>query len=258
MAVLASLGHCPGPVPNTGARDCPTSYVGTALPHVADPNRKVRTTLVCYSAYAVLFSGLTRTPLWSAERITRESVVAARTLERVDDFHPDAQVPRSDRSELEDFRGSGYDRGHMTPSGDMPTPQAQDESFSLANMVAQAPYLNRYPWANVESAVRRLATRYGAVYVVTGPLFTEAELKTLNGRMAVPPSLYKAVLVPGRGVAAWIASNDNQAVFQIVSIVDLERQSGIEMFPGITPADKLRGLDLPLPGRGRRYRGSYG
>jgi endonuclease G len=68
----------------------------------------------------------------------------------------------------------------MTPSGDMPDARAQEQSFSLANMVPQAPMLNRGVWERIESAVRRLARREDGIYVVTGPVFQGGDLQALR------------------------------------------------------------------------------
>lgn len=71
-----------------------------------------RTQLLCYRAYAVLYSSQTRTALWSAERLTREAVDAARKLPRDSDFYEEERLPEADRARLADYRrGSGMDRG---------------------------------------------------------------------------------------------------------------------------------------------------
>jgi DNA/RNA endonuclease G (NUC1) len=61
------------------------------------------------------------------------------------------------------------------PSGDMPDPHAQQQSFSLANIVHQAPTLNDGVWEGIENAVRQLATRHGELYVVSRPAFRAAK-----------------------------------------------------------------------------------
>jgi endonuclease G len=68
----------------------------------------------------------------------------------------------------------------MTPSADMPDGDAQQQSFSLASMVPQSPQLNRGVWAGIEMAVRNLAAREGELYVVTGPAFHGAQLRSIG------------------------------------------------------------------------------
>jgi endonuclease G, mitochondrial len=95
----------------------------------------VRATMLCNDAFAVVASGLTHGALWSAEHPTARSLVAARATAREGDFHAEDRLPPADQAQLEDYRRSGFDRGHMMPSGDMPNREAQQQSFSLANIV---------------------------------------------------------------------------------------------------------------------------
>ncbi len=159
---------------------CPQFYPGGQPPALVNQKLESRTTLLCNNAYAVLASGVTHGALWSAEHPTAASLEAARGTERVNDFHPEERLPFADQAQVEDYRRSGYDRGHMTPSGDMPDAAAQDQSFSLANMVPQTPQLNRGIWEGVESAVRHLAEREGELFLVTGPAFIGQELKSIG------------------------------------------------------------------------------
>src|SRR5260221_12908093 len=92
-------------------------------------------------------------------------------MSRQGQFPPDDRLHFSDQAQLADYRRSGYDRGHMTPSGDMPSDSAQQQSFSLANVVPQTPALNRGMWSAIEMAMRNLVARRGELYLVTGPAF---------------------------------------------------------------------------------------
>ena len=150
---------------------CPQLFVGGQPPALLNPKLGQRTTLLCNDAYAVLASGVTRGALWSAEHPTAASLDAARDTPREGQFHAEDRLPPGDQARLEDYRRSGFDRGHMAPSGDMPDAQSQQQTFSLANMVPQTPELNRGVWAGIEMAVRHLAQRRGELFVVTGPAF---------------------------------------------------------------------------------------
>ena len=137
---------------------------------------------------------------------------------------------------------------HMTPSGDMPDGRAQEQSFSLANMVPQAPKLNRGVWERIESAVRRLARREGELYVVTGPVFEGANLQALQGRVLVPTSTYKAVYDPAAGTAgAYVCTNTNEPECRVISVAELARLTGIDPFPAVPDGVKATAAHLPLP-----------
>lgn len=145
---------------------------------------------LCYDAFAILHSGESKTPVFVAERLNRESMADAHER-RTNRFFPDARLRSAERATLDDYKGSGFDRGHMAPAGDMPTAQAMAQSFSLANMVPQAPEHNRGAWAkSVEAATRKYAARAsGNVYVITGPVFEPsiAESQSIGrGQVHVP------------------------------------------------------------------------
>src|SRR5918912_2600882 len=163
--------------------------------------------------------------LWSAEHLTPGRVEAAEARPRRNSFHAEPALPREERAELADYAGSGYDRGHMAPDGDMPDAAAERESFSLANMVPQDARLNRGLWARIEEAVRGLAERDGEVYVVTGPIFRGEGLKALDGRVLVPTEVYKAVYDPKLGQAgAYVAENADDARLREVSVAQLREE----------------------------------
>ena len=92
---------------------------------------------LCASHFATLYSSRTETPVYSAEHLTAQQVADAIHLPRHDDFHEDDRLPISDAATLDEYRGSGYDRGHMAPSGDEPDARSQYESCALSNMVPQ-------------------------------------------------------------------------------------------------------------------------
>ena len=104
---------------------CPQFFPGGQPPEVTNPKLAQRTTFLCNDAYAALASGVTRGALWSAERLTAASLAAARGIPCQGTFHPDGRLPRANRAQLDDCRRSGYDRGQMTPSGNMPDARAQ-------------------------------------------------------------------------------------------------------------------------------------
>jgi len=232
---------------------CPQLFVSGTAPDLANPKLASRVRELCYSEFAVLHSGVTRTPLWSAEHLTRAQVDAARVLDREGTFHPDPHLPKRERAELTDYARSGFDRGHMAPSGDMPDRQAQQESFSLANIVPQNPDNNRDLWSDIEAVARTLARREGEIYVVTGPIFQGEDLQQLNERVLVPTHVFKAIYVPRRQKAgAYVAPNAPGDAWKAVSIAALEQLTGIDVFPALPAEIKITAMALPNPDPPRR------
>lgn len=227
---------------------CPDQFVNATAPILLKPQLQAKTRALCFSEFAVLHSGVTRTPLWSAEHLTRDRLEAAEVLKRPrgNAFHAESRLSKAERAELKDYARSGYDRGHMSPNGDMSTPKAQHESFSLANMVPQDPCNNEVLWEGIESAVRDLTTREGEIYVVTGPVFHGSTLKSLNGRVLVPTDVFKAIYDPKQDQAGvYLAPNDASLAWRTVSVDQLRDLTGIDVFPSVSAPVKARAMTLP-------------
>lgn len=244
---LVALAVLCAAVPALAATDCPQHFAAGQPPALSKPKLKARTQELCFEAFAVLHSGVSRTPLYAAEHLTRKNLAAAQTLSRKDSFHPEESLPARDRAELSDYARSGYDRGHMAPNADMPTRSAQAQSFSLANMVPQVHENNAGVWAGLEAAARQLASEEGELYVVSGPAFIGSELKQV-GNVLVPTHLWKVVYSPKQQRAgAYVISNDKTQDYQSVSITELERMVGINALPGLPQKVRDAGMKLPEP-----------
>ncbi|WP_192499198.1 DNA/RNA non-specific endonuclease [Skermanella pratensis] len=232
---------------------CPQFFPHDSAPDLVNPKLRPKTRALCYSAFAVLHSGITRTPLWAAEHLTRKGLDAAVATVRKDTFHEETKLPLGERADLDDYARSGFDRGHLAPAADMPNDQAQHESFSLANIIPQDPQSNRGLWSGIESAARGLARKSGELYVVSGPGFQGATLQRLRGRVLVPTHIFKAVYDPKRKqAAAYLVENADGDQWRGVSIAELQQITGIDPFPGLASSVKNHAMALPdpkLPGR---------
>ncbi len=118
---------------------CPQLFASGQPPALLNPKLGQRATLLCNDAYAVLASGITRGALWSAEHPTAASLDAARTMPREGQFHAEARLPPGDQARLENYRRSGFDRGHMVPSGDLPDAKSQQQTFSCQSALKVDP-----------------------------------------------------------------------------------------------------------------------
>ena len=232
---------------------CPQHFAGGDAPDLTNQRLAAKTRELCYGGYAVLHSGVTRTPLYAAEQLTRERIAAADAIQRQGRFHADPNLPRDERAELADYARSGFDRGHMAPSADMPDPRQQNESFSLANMIPQNPESNRDLWSDIEAVVRALARRQGVVYVVSGPIYRGERIERLNGRVLVPTHVFKAVYDPQTGQAgAYLVPNAPGDDWTALSISELQDLSGIDVFPALPRPVKEVAMPLPDPDPPRR------
>ena len=208
-------------------------FFAEGRPPVVAPRPALRE--LCYAAFAVLHSGETKTPVYVAQRLNRKSIEDA-DERRADKFFADARLPAAERAELEDYKRSGYSRGHMAPAGDMPTPTAMAQSFSLANMVPQNAQQNGGSWAKIEQDTRKYVLRAkGDVYVITGPVFEPKAPTIGEGRVQVPRYLFKLVYdaTTGRSWAHWQENRKGERVSAPISYRELVRRTGVEFLPGV-------------------------
>ncbi len=232
---------------------CDSHFLDGEMPDIAVALAP-QTQVVCFSAFAVLHSGVTKTPLWSAERLTPASVASATQLTRPSSgpFHAESKLPTAQRATLNDYRGTGFDRGHMAPSGNMPTKTAQIESFSLANIVPQQACNNEETWEGIESGLRKFVSSGEEVFVITGPVFDPSfpppAGATIGQGVAVPTRLFKAVYVVGAGTgAAYLTTNIDTTEFSQVSFAEMQAVTGIDLFPKLAVAIKQTAAALPPP-----------
>ncbi|MBS1190874.1 MAG: endonuclease [Rhodocyclaceae bacterium] len=188
---------------------------------------------ICFDSFAVLHSGKTKTPVYAVEKLNRERLLAARDEQRTNRFYEEARLPRRERARLEDYKDSGYDRGHMAPAGDMPNPDAMAQSFSLANVVPQVQSHNRKTWNRIERDTRRYAMRAkGDVYVFTGPWFSGPPTLIGSG-VWVPEYLWKLVYDPatGRAWVHWSRNSSGQPVLPPIGYDEFVRRTGLRLLP---------------------------
>jgi endonuclease G, mitochondrial len=115
------------------------------------------------------------------------------------DFQPDNSLPSGwYRVQPGDYTGSGYDRGHMTPSGDRTaTTSANQATFLMSNIIPQAPDNNQGPWAALEVYCRDLAKAGNELYIISGG---DDSLGTIaGGKVRIPAFTWKVIVVLPQG-----------------------------------------------------------
>lgn len=193
--------------------------------------------LIQRTAYLTSYNSRTRCPNWVAWQITAEH--ADGPYRRMRQFHEENEVA-APRATLDDYRGSGWTRGHMCPAGDNKwSRRAMYESFSLANVCPQNASLNNGLWNSVEMDCRKWARRYGEIYVVCGPLYLNREHERIGANaVAVPEAFFKVVLcLAGTPKAfGFIArNNDGQHKRDLYynSVDQIERVTGYDFFSSL-------------------------
>lgn len=186
--------------------------------------------------YTVSYNADTRLPNWVAWVLTAVHTSGPYKRDGIA-FHPDEDVDGV-QVDTYDYMRSGYDRGHMCPSGDCKwSQQAQEESFLMTNICPQNHNLNVGDWNEMENQCRRWAEKYGRIYIVAGPILFKGKHKTIGKhKVVVPDAFFKVVLFAGDDPMAigFIYRNrsGNRPKGDYVNTVEeVERITGIKFFP---------------------------
>ncbi|QCE35667.1 DNA/RNA non-specific endonuclease [Acetobacteraceae bacterium] len=208
------------------AESCPALFLNGKEPTTEKPS-----VTLCQEAYAVGFSKEMKEPIWSAEHLTRKSVMEAQALHGREAFHEDIKISSEYQAMLADYKGSGWARGHMTPSGDMPNKSARMECFALTNIVPQDMKMNSGVWNALEQKTRTEAKKSGDIYVVTGPAYLSDKGVIGYSKLSIPSHIWKAVYNVKQGKSyAVICENQAESQCKREPVSDLEKEIGVKVF----------------------------
>lgn len=199
------------------------------------PRLKPNEYVITHAAYSLSYNEPNEQANWVAYELTSKETNS--TIKRSNKFIIDPRV-KTGTANNSDYSGSGYDKGHLAPAGDMGwSATVMKESFYYSNMSPQVPSFNRGVWKRVEELVRAWAKEYKSVYVVTGPVL-KSGLQTIgHDKVSVPKYYYKVILdynAPGiKGIGFVIPNIGSQESLQrfAVNIDSVEKLTGIDFFP---------------------------
>ena len=184
---------------------------------------------LCFDDFAIYYSPEDKKPIYTVEKLNAQALQAPHPR-RTNQFYEEARLPSHERSLLADYRGSGYDRGHNVPAGDMTQDRGMAQSFSLANMMPQARQNNQGIWAKrVEEPTRMYIKRaQGNVYVFTGSVGHAGSIG--KSQVTIPSHLYKLIYDPNKNLAwAYWVENTNEAQMSApISYAALIDKTGID------------------------------
>ncbi len=123
-------------------------------------------------------------------------------VERQNDFRPDESLPEDwYQVRPNDYRNSGYDRGHLIPSADRTANETDNSAtFLMTNMIPQTPENNRETWRELEQYSRELVQQGNELYIIAGGYRKKSTLA--DGKITIPSRTWKIIVVlkPGSGV----------------------------------------------------------
>lgn len=203
------------------------------------PETPTATEILTKTGFALAYNEAAEQAWWVAYHLTAEELQG--TLDR-DNFDFDSDVTvNTGSATLKDYKGSGYDRGHLAPAADMKwSAQAMQASFLLSNISPQTHSFNAGIWERLEKRMRGWAKRDGSLYLVTGPVLKEKPSETIGlNQVWVPNSYFKVALTYKKNrwhalafvIDQQASGKDLQPYF--VTIDEVERQTGLDFFAAI-------------------------
>lgn len=168
-----------------------------------------------------------------------------KNFDRTDNFLEDYMV-LTGTADDDDYKGSGYDRGHLMPAAVCTWDSiAMYESFYYSNVSPQNASFNRGVWSRLEDMERDLAVKYGKVWVVITPLFDNIIEYIGENQVAVPGAYGRAFIVREgetyKGIAFILNNEKYESDFDIINnatitIDSLEARTGLDLFFNLNDA----------------------
>ncbi len=212
------------PIPSTEGSD----NLAFGIPGKADY-------IVDREGYALGYIEYHEQPAWVIYHMT-DTEAKTKATSRNDNFREDPEIA-SGSATLADYRGSGYDRGHLAPAADMAySVKTMDESFYMSNMSPQRGEFNRGIWKDLEAQVRDFAIVEKDVYIVTGPILPQKKSLTIGAsQVTVPERYYKVVWdrTPPEKMIGFILPNagSTKSLQEYAVTVDaVEAATGLDFF----------------------------
>jgi endonuclease G len=183
------------PAGDVVAFDPPNSHLGLGNPSEANQT-DFNNYLIEKPQYALSYNCAKGTANWASWQLSQEGLGLT---DRQDDFRPDPGTPASCYVVSPyDYRGTGYDRGHLVPSADRTRSVADNSAtFVMTNIIPQSPANNREVWRELEEYSRELVDRGKKLYIVAGGEGNQG--KITENRVTIPEVTWKVILAVEAG-----------------------------------------------------------
>lgn len=218
-----------------------TSIPANVRLELPGPLKGKRSELILHrKGYSVSYNRDWKIPNWVAWELNREKLIERES--RSNKFLPDPDLTVKEAVTTDDYKHSGWDRGHMCPAGDNRWHwKAMQESFYMTNICPQNNNLNRGDWKELEEDCRKWAEKEGKIYIVCGPILYNMKHEVIGKehKIIVPEAFFKVVLCttsqPAKAIGfIYKNTSGNRPLDAYVNSVDeVERITGIDFFPAL-------------------------
>lgn len=122
------------------------------------------------------------------------SLVNKTNLKKRSRFYSEKTLPNKYRSKNKDYTKSGYDRGHLANDASFDyDKKVVRKTYTMANIIPQAPKINRYTWIKSEKLERKVAYNLGYANVLNGVLYSNTPQRIGKNKIAVPYAFWKII-----------------------------------------------------------------
>jgi len=120
--------------------------------------------------------------------------VNAVNIKKRNSFYTEKNLPKKYRSHTKDYTRSGYDRGHLANDASFDyDKKVVRKTYSMANIIPQAPNVNRRTWLKSEKLERNIAVKLGSVNVLNGVIYSDNPKRIGRNKIAVPSAFWKMI-----------------------------------------------------------------
>jgi len=221
------------------------------IPKLEEPKIYPKEIIVRHFAYSLVYDTSFRIAKWVGYVLSKENLNGI--YQRTDNFMPDPELRKYTDND-EDYRSSGFDRGHLVPAADMRWSQtAIIESFYYSNMTPQKISFNRGIWSRLEAEIRGWAEKEEILYIVCGPVLEKNLSSIGKNKITVPNLFFKAILAYQppvmKGIAFLIPNNDtkNDLKNYAITIDSLESIINLDLFPLLPDLEERQGEGTICP-----------
>lgn len=222
------------PEPEEPASYLPSSQTGQIIEH---------------TYYSLSYNEQHEQAEWVAYFLSKERL-SIPWVDRYDLFEPDPLI-NSGSATPDDYRNSGYDRGHLVAAADMAfNDQAMKETFYMSNISPQAKNFNKGIWKELEELSRDWAKKNDFLYVVSGPVLSKPIKGSIGKNEVSVPSAFFRVLLdlqePQVKSIGFILPNEvsYEPLYKFaVSIDEVEEITGIDFFPDLLDDEAEEALE---------------
>lgn len=226
----------------------PVQSCAQFVPYGVPVIQRKNITSICRHGYYTVYDNIAKIPVYAAYTLKPENALGC--WPRTNSFAADASLPKDKRATPDDYAGTGYDKGHNVPDGDLSYDEyIQLESFLMTNMSPQLPNLNRGIWKVLETDVRVWAwQRKHTLQVTVGPIYVYGDPTIGANKVLIPRAFYKVIIDTQTGETFAFLFPHKEGLGSDISVVqttveEVEKHSGV-VIP--VPPNVSKTVKLPL------------